>query len=73
MRVHKDIMFPHSDAWLFAFCCSPPWVDYDHPLAKVEEALRNGCACELCEEHTRQPFVTPCGHLFCLDCVASDR
>ncbi|EFJ45793.1 hypothetical protein VOLCADRAFT_93875 [Volvox carteri f. nagariensis] len=51
----------------------PPWLPGDHPLKRVEEGLRYGTECQVCGEFVRQPMVTPCGHLACLDCTASDR
>ncbi|GLC42941.1 hypothetical protein PLESTB_001816700 [Pleodorina starrii] len=51
----------------------PPWLGGEHPLRDVEEGLRRGTQCQVCGEFVRQPMVTPCGHLACLDCTASDR
>ncbi|GLI71785.1 hypothetical protein VaNZ11_017130, partial [Volvox africanus] len=51
----------------------PPWLPEEHPLREVEEGLRHGAQCQICSEFVRQPMVTPCGHLACLDCTASDR
>ena len=69
-----------SPAWMVscaAFCAvdavEPPWVDADHPLSHIEEALRHGSACQLCSTFARMPLVTPCAHLLCVDCAAPHR
>ncbi|CAL8471722.1 g11264 [Coccomyxa elongata] len=51
----------------------PPWVDADHPLSHIEEALRHGTTCQLCSTFARMPLVTPCAHLVCVDCAAPHR
>lgn len=65
------------DGLYAAFCAvdavEPPWVDADHPLSHVEEALRHGTACQLCCTFARMPLVTPCAHLVCVDCAAPHR
>lgn len=42
-----------------------------HTIA--ESFLNNGCCCELCDQHTVLPMVTPCGHLLCDECVVKDK
>eukprot|EP00879_Flechtneria_rotunda_P005819 GHRR01006123.1.p1 GENE.GHRR01006123.1~~GHRR01006123.1.p1 ORF type:complete len:1000 (+),score=452.54 GHRR01006123.1:320-3001(+) len=44
-----------------------------HPLHRVEEGLRQGCACEVCGVVTHLPMITPCAHLMCTDCTATSR
>ncbi|KAL3136547.1 hypothetical protein ABBQ38_005794 [Trebouxia sp. C0009 RCD-2024] len=50
-----------------------PWVAPTHPLAYVENALRDGGPCQRCRAVARLLVVAPCAHLFCLDCVSTDR
>jgi len=42
-------------------------------LKRLAEALRDGSDCDLCDEWTILPVVTPCGHLLCSDCTAKSR
>lgn len=50
-----------------------PWVPPTHPLAYVENALRDGGPCQRCGAVARLLVVAPCAHLFCLDCISTDR
>ncbi|CAD7696884.1 unnamed protein product [Ostreobium quekettii] len=55
------------------FFDSPPWVPFGHPLSRIEVALRQGSSCDKCGTRARLPFVTPCAHVLCLDCVSQSR
>ncbi|CAI5525285.1 unnamed protein product [Closterium sp. Naga37s-1] len=40
---------------------------------EIRAALKGGCCCERCGEWVRLPIVTPCAHLLCITCVATDK
>ena len=51
----------------------PPWLPFEHPLSRIESAMRGGCGCQVCAAYARTPLVTPCAHLVCTDCAAPHR
>eukprot|EP00871_Galdieria_phlegrea_P005838 jgi/Galph1/741/GphlegSOOS_G5550.1 len=42
-------------------------------LEAVEKAIWEGHSCQRCQEWIRLPIITPCGHILCIDCIASSR
>jgi hypothetical protein len=54
--------------WTVAFDCDEP--------GNVHRCTARGAATswvQVCSELVRQPMVTPCGHIACLDCTATAR
>eukprot|EP00898_Chlorokybus_atmophyticus_P007523 jgi/Chlat1/7772/Chrsp66S07330 len=39
----------------------------------IRDAVRNGGECLQCKQWSRLPVVTPCAHVLCLDCCATDK
>ncbi|CAI5514608.1 unnamed protein product [Closterium sp. Naga37s-1] len=40
---------------------------------EIRAALKGGCCCERCGEWVRLPIGTPCAHLLCITCMATDK
>ncbi|GBG65906.1 hypothetical protein CBR_g54197 [Chara braunii] len=42
-------------------------------FATIKSTLKHGGNCDRCEQWSRLPLITPCGHILCLSCVSLDR
>lgn len=59
----------------FSTLSSPSWMEQDTEVEiftkqeKDFETIKSNFSCAICLSITEEPCMTPCGHLFCYDCL----